>query len=123
MCERPGIGIASSGTADSRITASVARTATRIATTTGRPLGAPPAATQLASHVARGTQGLASFARVRVGGHDAIPSAISLAAATDRSRFRYRVSALRLSSSAGKSPTPKSGSWAGSPHTWAPSRR
>ena len=51
------MGIASSGTADSRITASVARTATRMATTTARPLGAAPAATQLASHVARGTQG------------------------------------------------------------------
>ena len=55
--------------------------------------------------------------------HDAIPSAIAAAAPTDLSRRRYRVSACRLSSRAGKSPTPKSGSWAGSPHTWAPSLR
>ena len=49
--------------------------------------------------------------------------AIALAAPTDLRRRRYRMSARRLSSKAGKSPTPKSGSWAGSPQTCAPSRR
>lgn len=48
---------------------------------------------------------------------------ISEAAATDRSRRRYRVSAWSLSSSRQKSPTPKSGSCAGSPQARAPSLR
>ena len=48
--------MASSGTADSSRNAKVARIATRQATTTRWPTGASVAVTQLASHVARGSQ-------------------------------------------------------------------
>ena len=45
------------------------------------------------------------------------PPPSRVAADTDRNRLRYRVSARRLSSSTQKSPTPNSGSCAGSPQT------
>ena len=113
---RPGTGMANSGIADNIRTAKVARIATRQRddhALTGRRLRRSDAAGVTRARRHPGP----------LGGHDAIPSAIAAAAPTDLSRRRYRVSARRLSSRAGKSPTPKSGSWAGSPHTWAPSLR
>ena len=72
--------MASSGVADKRRTAKVARTAMRHATATRCPAGASVALTQLASQDARGTHALSVVTMD--------PSAIAEAAPTDLSRRR-----------------------------------
>ncbi|AMC43274.1 GCN5-like N-acetyltransferase [Mycobacterium tuberculosis] len=113
---RPGSGITTSGTPGTRSRANMTRSATRSTTSGRRTCAASPTLTQLTPHVARGNQECSVTAGALIARRSPFPRRRNR-----RSRRRYRVSAWSLSSSRQKSPTPKSGSCAGSPQARAPS--